>query len=110
MLSYQLSRMYHLPEFPLLHSTSMLTKIRAGYSFEEASTLKQVGNADKPILFIHGEADTFVPVEMVHRLYKETKSEKELFLVANAEHGNAYDANQKGYEKAVTDFLGTHIR
>ncbi|CAH0344205.1 alpha/beta hydrolase [Bacillus sp. CECT 9360] len=93
-----------------MQSTSLLTKIRAGYSFEEASALKQAGKADKPILFIHGEADTFVPVEMVHRLYKETKSEKELFLVANAEHGNAYDTNQEGYEKTVTEFLRKHIR
>lgn len=36
-LTFQLKRMYHLPAFPIVDTTSMLTKIRAGYSFGEAS-------------------------------------------------------------------------
>ncbi|WP_341866027.1 hypothetical protein [Paenibacillus ferrarius] len=29
-LSYQINRLYHLPSFPLVQSTSLLTKMRAG--------------------------------------------------------------------------------
>lgn len=32
-LAYQLKRMYKLPSFPILSATSLLTKLRAGYSF-----------------------------------------------------------------------------
>lgn len=108
-LTYQLKRMYNLPSFPIIQSTSLLTKIRAGYSFEEASALEQVKKTDLPILFIHGENDTFVPVEMVYELYEAANGEKELYLVPNAEHGNAYDANPTLYEEKVSDFLTKYI-
>ncbi|WP_019241623.1 MULTISPECIES: alpha/beta hydrolase [Bacillus] len=109
-LSYQLKRMYHLPSFPIIQSTSLMTKIRAGYSFEEASALEQAKKANIPILFIHGDADTFVPVEMVHELYKAAKTEKQLYLVPGAEHGNAYDMNPTEYEQQVTTFINKYIQ
>ena len=108
-LSYQLKRMYHLPSFPILQSTSLLTKIRAGYSFEEASAIEQVKKTELPILYIHGGSDTFVPVEMVHQLYKATPSEKDIYLVPEAEHGNAYDINPDLYEKKIGTFLTDHM-
>lgn len=54
-LTFQLKRMYKLPPFPFLPLTSALTKLLAGYSFGEASALKQVRQAKVPMLFIHGE-------------------------------------------------------
>ena len=62
-----------------------------------------------PILYIHGEADTFVPVKMVHELYEATPSEKDLYLVPKAEHGNAYDINPALYEEKVRSFSANHI-
>ncbi|WP_342509647.1 hypothetical protein [Sporosarcina sp. FSL K6-2383] len=50
--------------------TSLLTKIRAGYSFREANALKVVEKAHVPILYIHGESDTFVPTKLTKELYQ----------------------------------------
>ncbi len=108
-LSYQMRRMYHLPSFPLVQTTSLLTKLRAGYSFEEASAIEQVKKANLPILYVHGEEDTFVPVEMVHELYDATPSDKEIYLVPNAEHGNAYDINPALYEEKISSFLISYM-
>lgn len=108
-LSYQLKRMYHLPSFPILQATSLMTHIRAGYSFSEASALEQVKKTDKPILFIHGEDDTFVPVEMVYELYEAANGDKELLIVQGAEHANAYDADPVLYEETVTNFLNQYV-
>ena len=108
-LTYQLRRMYNLPSFPIIQSTSLLTKIRVGYSFTEASALDQVKKTDKPILFIHGEEDTFVPVEMVYELYDAANGEKELYIVPNAEHGNAYNTDPALYEETVTNFLKKYV-
>ena len=108
-LTYQLKRMYKLPPFPILQSTSLLTKIKAGYFFGEASALVQVAKAKTPILFIHGGADTFVPVEMVNRLYEKCKSEKDIYIVPNAQHGTSYKDDKLGYEKKVTDFVSKYV-
>lgn len=104
LFTYQMNRMFHLPAFPLLDSTSMLTKIRAGYSFKEASALKEVQKTNIPILYIHGEKDSFVPVEMAEKLYEHT-SKAELYLVPNANHGEAFAMGQDKYKKTIHQFL-----
>ncbi len=108
-LSYQMNRMYHLPAFPLLNATSLITKIKAGFTFEEASALKQVKKSKTPTLFIHGGNDEFVPTSMVKELYEACSSEKELFIVPGAGHGAALDADPDGYIAKVKDFTDKYI-
>lgn len=104
-LTYQLKRMYKLPPFPFIPLTSLVCKLRAGYFFGEASAMDQVARNEKPILFIHGEEDTFVPTEMVHRLYEKSKGYKEIFLVPQAGHGTAYATDKTGYARKVKKFV-----
>ncbi len=108
-LKYQLKRMYKLPSFPILQFTSLITKIRAGYFFKDASALKQVDKSKAPILFVHGTKDIFVPYEMVNELYKNCVSEKDIFIVPDAQHGTAYRDDREGYEKKVIEFIGKYI-
>lgn len=108
-LTFQLKRMYHLPAFPIVDTTSMLTKIRAGYTFNEASALEQVKKSVTPTLFIHGDSDTFVPTEMVHTLYENSPVEKELYIVPKAGHGEAFRMDPVKYESVVTEFVGKFI-
>lgn len=109
LFSYQMNRMFHLPAFPLLDSTSLVTKIRAGYLFREASALKAVQKTKIPILYIHGKADTFVPVNMAIDLYSKTASSSELFLVDKANHGESYALQQTAYEQKVQQFLNNYL-
>ena len=41
------------------------------------------------MLFIHGDADTFVPFEMLDEVYNAAKVEKEKLIVPGAGHGEA---------------------
>lgn len=109
-LAYQLKRLYHLPAFPILNTTSFLTKIRAGYSFEEASALEQVKRSKTPTLFIHGDADKFVPFSMVHELYAACSSEKDLYIVRGAGHGTSFDNDTEGYRSKVGEFTAKYVK
>ena len=109
LFSYQMNRMFYLPAFPLLDSTSLLTKVRAGYSFRSASALKKVEKTNVPILYIHGEADTFVPTKMAEELYEHTSSEAELLLIPGANHGEAFALAEDKYKKRVNQFLDRFI-
>jgi len=108
-LAYQLKRVYNLPSFPFISATSLLTDMRAGYNFSEASSLKQVEKNKTPMLFIHGVSDSFVPVEMVWQLYDACQAEKELYLVQGADHGMAFNADQANYQTILSDFLSLFI-
>lgn len=105
-LAYQLKRMYKLPPFPMLPATSLVTKLVAGYSFSEASALKQVAKSKLPILFIHGAEDRFVPTAMVWQLYDACLSEKDIYIVEGAGHGTAYGTDRETYEQKVSEFIG----
>ena len=59
-----------------MNAANMVTKLRAGYDLEEASAVKQVAKSKTPMLFIHGDADTFVPFEMLDEVYNAAKVEK----------------------------------
>lgn len=105
MFAYQMDRMYNLPSFPFLPSTSVVINIRAGYSLKEASALDQVKKAEVPILYIHGTDDTFVPARMSKILYENTKSEAELMTVDDAGHGEPYVVAKEKYIDRMNSFL-----
>lgn len=108
-LTFQLKQLYKLPPFPFIPVTSLITKWKAGYSFKEASALKQLAKVNVPVLFIHGEADMFVPTEMVYRLYEVCTSEKELLTIPRAGHGTAFQVDREKYKAVLEAFLQKHM-
>lgn len=104
-LKFQAKEMYHLPAFPILYEVSSLSKIRAGFSYGQASSVKQLKKNHLPILFIHGSKDTFVPTQMVYENYKASKAPKELYVAKGAGHAKSFEKNPKIYEDKITSFL-----
>src|SRR5699024_1585526 len=97
LFAFQMKRMCHLPSFPVLDSTSVVANIRADYSFKEASAMEQVKKAAVPILYIHGNNDTFVPADMARKLYENTKSDAEIMTVDDANHGESFVIAKEQY-------------
>ncbi|MGO3727304.1 MAG: alpha/beta hydrolase [Enterococcus viikkiensis] len=109
-LSYQLKDMFNLPAFPLIPVTSLITKIRAGYFFGEANAVKQLHNNTKPMLFIHGDKDDFVPFSMLDKVYEATNGPKEKYVVHGAKHAEALSTDPAMYQEKVTGFLETYMK
>ncbi|MCF0160583.1 MAG: alpha/beta hydrolase, partial [Bacteroidaceae bacterium] len=102
----ELKKQYKLPAFPILYTSSLLCKWRYGWSFQEASALEQVKKCRLPMLFIHGDADDYVPTAMVYPLYEAATCPKELWLPEGAAHAVSYQNYPKEYTQKVRDFLG----
>ncbi|MDR0897022.1 MAG: alpha/beta hydrolase [Oscillospiraceae bacterium] len=105
----QMRDQFSLPPFPLLQVASLTAKIRAGYFFSEASALNQVKKATVPMLFIHGDQDTFVPFWMMQPLYDAAPVPKEMLVVEGAGHGQASGTNPEAYWGAIDAFLAAHF-
>ena len=103
----QLKEQFGLPAFPLLYTSSLLCRLRYGWSFGEASAMNEVAKCPYPMLFIHGDKDTFVPTEMVHRLYDAKPEPKALWVVSDTEHAQSYKTHQAEYTVKVHDYLMT---
>lgn len=108
--SQELKVSFHLPEFPLMYTTSLLCKLKYGWSFKEASPLKQVEKARLPMFFIHGDQDTYVPTRMVYPLYEAKPGEKELWVVPGAEHAVSYLENRTEYTDRVRNFVDKYLK
>lgn len=107
--AYQLKGVFGLPAFPLIDFASLVTKFRAGYTFGEASAVKQVAKSETPMMFIHGTEDTFVPFDMVYDVYDAATVEKKLLTVEGAGHGKSASVMGKEYWTEVSSFLGNYI-
>lgn len=103
--THVLNTMYHLPSFPMIQGANVVNRVFAGYGMDECNAKQEVKKATVPILFIHGEKDTFVPVRMCKEIYECCASTKKILIVEGAAHGESYYKDTKAYEAALDDFL-----
>ena len=93
-----------------MYTTSALCKLRYGWTFGQASPLRQVAKCRKPMLFIHGDADDFVPSWMVWPLYKAKPQPKEIFIAHGSKHAKSYHDHPVAYRNKVVGFVSKYIR
>lgn len=103
--SSELDKRFGLPPFPVMDISNMMSNIEAGYDFKKASSLKAVKKCNKPMMFIHGTKDDFVPYSMGLEVYKVANCEKELYGVKGATHANSLYMNPYAYWNKVFKFI-----
>lgn len=87
---YEMGVEFGLPAFPLMYTSSLLCRLRNGWSFGQAAPLEQVRRCQAPMLFIHGDDDHFVPSWMVHPLYEAKPGVKQLWITRGTAHAKSY--------------------
>lgn len=108
--SSEMKKQFGLPEFPLLYTTSALSKLKYDWSFGEASPLEQVKKCRKPMLFIHGGKDDYVPTRMVYPLYEAKPAPKELIVFRNTAHAESYKDYPLEYERIIKRFVSRYFK
>ena len=90
----------------VLQSASLVTRKKYGWGFWEASSVDQLAKCERPMLFIHGDADDFVPFSHLQKCYDaKVKGYKEMWVAKGAVHANAYTKYPEEYTQHVRDFL-----
>lgn len=90
----------------ITYSTLKLgAKLFGGFDIEQHSAVAAMKNCSVPVLFIHGDADYFVPCEMGKECYEACSAWKKLVIVKEAAHGMSYCVDHESYEKEITEFL-----
>lgn len=107
--SFKLKLRFNLSTFPVLNAASFITNVRAGYNYKEASSIDQIKKSVTPILFIHGNADEFVPVNMAYKLYDNTNINKELIIVDGAGHAESRLADEELYYGSIFSFIDKYL-
>lgn len=96
---------FNLPSFPLLNMFQIVANTRAKYDIKEASALEQVKKSKTPILFIHGDADDFVPEYMCEELYNAANCTKDKIIVHDAGHIESKYKEPETYYNKIFEFI-----
>ncbi len=96
---------YKLPSFPLLPILDLVTRAQAGFSLKGADARKALAETKLPVLFLHGEADDFVPLSMTRENFSACAGEKDVFLIAGAGHAQSFAMDTPGCEEKISAFL-----
>lgn len=107
---YKLKEMYGLPPFPYIYIASFMNKIVNGWFFKEASPLEAVRNCSKPMFFIHGGDDHYVPTNMVFPLYEAKSAPKQLWIEPGVAHAEMYKDYHSLYTEKVGNFIDKYNR
>lgn len=99
----------YLPGMPLelTYAVGRLGAILFGhFDPEDADCEAAAAQSKVPILFVHGDADGFVPYDMGKRNYEACRAKGKKFLtVHGAEHAVSYYHDNDAYTKQATEFL-----
>ena len=92
----------------ILTSASIVSGKEFGWRFEDADCMKQLAKSTLPMLFIHGDADDFVPFSHLKQNYDaKKKGYKEMYVCPGAVHANSYQKDPETYIFKVSNFLKT---
>jgi len=109
--AHNLKQMYKLPAFPVLNAAGIVSMRKAGYNVaKDGDVTKQLERSKTPTLFIHGDADDFVPFEMVYEVYGACAAEKELEVFPGAKHGLSEASDPERYWKVIGNFLSKYVK
>ena len=95
----------HLPPSVAFPFVRLGGRLFGGFDISSASPVSAVKKATVPTLIIHGEADSFVPVEMSREIYAVLASkQRELALFPGADHGISFLVDKERYLDTVKKF------
>ncbi|MDF8373000.1 alpha/beta hydrolase [Weissella paramesenteroides] len=112
-LHYEAGNMYGLPDWLanlIIPVVSGYSKVLAGYSYHEADAERLLAKNKRPMLFIHGDNDKFVPTRFMKPVYEASNGPKEKYLVPGAAHVESYRTNPAKYEAKVRQFLNQYFK
>lgn len=76
------------------------------FDIDETSPIEAMGRCKVPVIFIHGDADGFVPYEMSVQNFEACASEnKKLVAIHGAAHGVAYPTDPEKYLAEIGEFF-----
>lgn len=103
-----LKHKFHLPEHPFMDIAELFSRLFAGFGFKDCSAVDALKNNDIPVIFIHGEADHFVPARFSHENFEACRAEKKLITVPGAAHGMSFLVAPELVRSEVTKFIEKH--
>jgi fermentation-respiration switch protein FrsA (DUF1100 family) len=104
---------FFLPGFtkwPFVALTKLYARLLLGVRVSDAAPVDVVRDLNAPLLLIHGDADSQIPIEHSQAIYANADHDKTKFwIVQGADHGFAHGLEGPRYEVRVRQFFEQHL-
>ena len=100
---------FFILKYPLAYLTKIYGLIFLSINVDEVNPVDNIKNIKAPILIIHAEKDSQIPVNEAYLLHEANKK-TELWIVKNADHGMSHSLNPEKYEQRVVGFFRENIK
>lgn len=107
-LGYHCQKRFHIKGKLLIKGISLVSKVRAGFSYAQADCKKALEKNRLPILMMHGKNDFTVPFEMRDELSTCGKAPKETYESLGV-HIRSYYIDSQTYQRTVENFLKKYL-
>lgn len=105
-VAHHLTLYFHLPAFPIANLIVAITALRMHFNPDDGDVEAAIRKLNLPILFIAGTADRRMPPALAKKMYEESpNSMKELLIIPDATHGEAFAKDRTTYLNSVFRFL-----
>lgn len=104
--AHQMKQQFKIDSFPMLDISLMVARIKTGVNLTEGDCVSQAAKIKIPTLFIHGDQDSFVPFDMLDKLYNAANCKKEKLVIEGAGHGQSATTDPLLYWTTVEQFVG----
>ena len=96
-----------IPKWIMKPMVILGARIFGGFDLLETDAVEAVKHTKVPILIIHGDGDTFVPISMSKSVEESNPAMVTHHAIAGAEHGISYLVDTEKYKKCVADFMAS---
>ncbi len=105
---YHMKHMKFVTKFPAYYAFSAANVLAQKFNLKNAAPVKWVSKTNIPVLFIHGDADRYVPYPMMDTLYTACNSPKHQYTCKGAEHFLSHITAPDEYREQVLNFLNKY--
>ena len=94
-----------------LSALNTYSKIKTHKDLKTMDSVSQIKKSKTPMLFIHGDKDTFVPFRMLDEVYNANPDiEKEKYVVKGATHAYSASCDTENYFNKVFEFVSRYVQ
>lgn len=94
----------------LMAMGNIATKMKLGFSYEDADVCKHVEKTKVPILVINSKADEVTPYFMGEDIYNAvTHNNKKIYTVEDSPHAEIYTEYPYEYERNILEFINNEV-
>lgn len=97
-------RSFGIFRYPFVYATRLWSRLFIGVDLTQVSPTDSIKNIKVPILLIHSERDSQIPVKHAHIL-KKANPKAELWIIDEADHGGVWGLMRSKYEERILNFL-----